>query len=91
MTEYIKKVAVPQVKEILTNYGPIAVLWWDTPDNPPLYDDQGNARTCSRRCSSCSPVLLQIIDSAAATWATTETPEQRIPGDGFTRGIGKRA
>jgi len=31
MDKYIEKVAVPQVKEILTNYGPIAVLWWDTP------------------------------------------------------------
>ncbi len=31
MDEYIDKIAVPQVREILTNYGPIAVLWWDTP------------------------------------------------------------
>jgi len=33
MDEYIKNVAVPQVRELLTNYGPIAVLWWDTPVN----------------------------------------------------------
>ena len=32
MDEYIDKVAVPQVREILTNYGDFpAVLWWDTP------------------------------------------------------------
>ena len=32
MDEYIDKVAVPQVKEILTQYGEFpAVLWWDTP------------------------------------------------------------
>lgn len=31
MQEYIDKVAVPQVKELLTNYGDVAVLWWDTP------------------------------------------------------------
>ena len=31
MTGYIRKVAVPQVREILTGYGPIAILWWDTP------------------------------------------------------------
>jgi len=35
MDDYIRNVAVPQVKEILSNYGPIAVLWWDTPNNPP--------------------------------------------------------
>lgn len=31
MGEYIDRVAVPQVKELLTNYGDVAVLWWDTP------------------------------------------------------------
>jgi len=31
MDEYIRTIAVPQVREILTNYGHIAVLWWDTP------------------------------------------------------------
>jgi alpha-L-fucosidase len=31
MAQYINEVAVPQVKELLTNYGDIAVLWWDTP------------------------------------------------------------
>src|SRR3954468_14198040 len=29
--DYIKKIAVPEVKEILSNYGDVAVLWWDTP------------------------------------------------------------
>jgi alpha-L-fucosidase len=33
MAQYIDAVAVPQVKELLTNYGDIAVLWWDTPTN----------------------------------------------------------
>ena len=31
MNEYIDKVAVPQVRELMTNYGDVAVLWWDTP------------------------------------------------------------
>lgn len=31
MDEYIDKVSVPQIKELLTNYGDVAVLWWDTP------------------------------------------------------------
>uniref|UniRef100_UPI00056BD6B1 alpha-L-fucosidase n=1 Tax=Pedobacter glucosidilyticus TaxID=1122941 RepID=UPI00056BD6B1 len=31
--QYIDEVAVPQVKELMTNYGDIAVLWWDTPTN----------------------------------------------------------
>jgi alpha-L-fucosidase len=31
MSDYIDRVSVPQVKELLTNYGDVAVLWWDTP------------------------------------------------------------
>src|ERR1700743_1284297 len=31
MSTYMDKVAVPQVRELLTNYGDVAVLWWDTP------------------------------------------------------------
>ncbi|GHV25803.1 alpha-L-fucosidase [Bacteroidia bacterium] len=31
MEEYMDKVSIPQVKELLTNYGDVAVLWWDTP------------------------------------------------------------
>lgn len=31
MGQYIDEVAVPQVKEILSNYGDVAILWWDTP------------------------------------------------------------
>lgn len=31
MDAYIDDVAVPQVRELLTNYGPVAVFWWDTP------------------------------------------------------------
>lgn len=33
MSEYIDKIAVPQVKELMTNYGEMAVIWWDTPTN----------------------------------------------------------
>lgn len=31
MDQYMRDVAIPQVRELLTNYGKVAVLWWDTP------------------------------------------------------------
>ncbi|MDR2148660.1 MAG: alpha-L-fucosidase [Tannerella sp.] len=31
MADYIDQVAVPQIRELLTNYGDIAIIWWDTP------------------------------------------------------------
>jgi len=33
MESYMNNVAIPQVKELLTNYGDVAVFWWDTPTN----------------------------------------------------------
>lgn len=29
--EYFYRVSLPQIKEILTNYGDISIIWWDTP------------------------------------------------------------
>lgn len=31
MSQYIDEIALPQVKELLSNYGDLAILWWDTP------------------------------------------------------------
>lgn len=29
--EYVSQKAVPEVKQLLTDYGPIGIFWWDTP------------------------------------------------------------
>ncbi len=29
--EYVREKAVPEAKQLLTEYGPIAIFWWDTP------------------------------------------------------------
>ena len=29
--EYVREKAVPEVKQLLTDYGPIGIFWWDTP------------------------------------------------------------
>ena len=31
--DYLNKVSLPQVRELLTHYGPVALLWFDTPIN----------------------------------------------------------
>jgi alpha-L-fucosidase len=78
MDKYISDVAVPQVKEILSNYGPVAVLWFDTP--------VGMTR---ERVGQFVPLLsLQpqiIVNNRLGTGFTgdTETPEQRIPPTGY--------
>ncbi|MCS7252953.1 MAG: alpha-L-fucosidase [Armatimonadota bacterium] len=31
--EYLRKIAIPQVRELFTNYGELDIIWWDTPVN----------------------------------------------------------
>lgn len=78
MMEYIKKIAIPQVKEILSNYGDIAILWWDTPcDMTPemtkMLDDIVRQY----------PQLITNNRLGAGTQGDLETPEQYIPASGF--------
>jgi alpha-L-fucosidase len=78
MDQYIDKIAVPQVKEILSNYGPIAVLWFDTPNN-----------MTKERAEKFLPLLkLQpgiIINNrlGGGYKGDSETPEQFIPPTGY--------
>ena len=77
MDEYIRKVAVPQVQELLTNYGPIAILWWDTA-----------CGMTKERADMLLPLLkLQpgiITNNRLGHYrGDTETPEQTIPARGF--------
>ncbi|MES2463370.1 MAG: alpha-L-fucosidase [Armatimonadota bacterium] len=75
---YLDQVAIPQMKEILSNYGPISVLWFDTP-----------ASMTPERAARLLPVLkLQpgiIVNNrlGGGFKGDTETPEQRIPATGY--------
>jgi alpha-L-fucosidase len=79
MDEYIDRIAVPQVKELLSDYGNIAVWWWDTPTG-----------MNSERAGKLLPLLKlqpQIVsnnrlDKNKRT-GDFETPEQRIPATGL--------
>lgn len=76
--EYLSKKAVPQMKELLSNYGPLAVLWFDTPTN-----------MTPQRAALFQPLLAmqpQIIMNnrlGGGVIGDTETPEQHIPPQGF--------
>lgn len=76
MGEYIDKVAVPQVKELLTNYGDVAVLWWDTPTN--MTDEY------ARKLQAVLALQPNIITNDRLKRPNFpgdyKTPEQKIPG-----------
>jgi alpha-L-fucosidase len=78
MDQYIDRIAMPQVREILTNYGEIAVLWWDTP--------MGMTTAQSKRFLPLLELQPNIIINnrldASRRLGDFETPEQRIPPTG---------
>jgi alpha-L-fucosidase len=75
MSQYIDEVAVPQVKELLTNYGDVAVLWWDTPtDMTDEYAEKINA------VLKLQPNIITNDRLKRPNYAGDyKTPEQRIP------------
>jgi alpha-L-fucosidase len=97
MDEYIDQVAVPQVNELLTNYGDAPViLWWDTPAAmneeraakliEPLKLKPGiihNNRLL--KVAPCGVVDMEALKSGKREpyAGDTETPEQHIPATGI--------
>lgn len=73
--QYIDNFAVPQVKELLTNYGDVAVLWWDTPTN--MTDD---AATKLQSLLALQPAIITNDRLKRPNFpGDHKTPEQRIP------------
>jgi alpha-L-fucosidase len=76
MDEYMEKVAIPQVKELMTNYGDVAVFWWDTPTN--MTDEY------ALKLQALLKLQPNIITNDRLKRPNfpgdTGTPEQKIPG-----------
>ncbi len=77
---YLKNVALPQVKELFTQYGRLAVIWWDTPvDMTPE-----RAAPFVRLIKKYQPWI--ISDNRLGGFAGDyDTPEQTIPSNGLGR------
>ena len=80
MTEYIKKVAAPQVREILTKYGPIAIIWWDTP-----YGMTRERADLLAPLLKLQPGIIANNRLGGGYMGDTETPENRVPATGYPR------
>lgn len=77
--EYIDRVAIPQIRELLTNYGPDvpAVLWWDTPAKM----TPERAARIDAVVQELAPGILQNDRLGGDRVGHFETPEQRIPAN----------
>lgn len=73
--EYIDSVAVPQVRELLSDYGPVAVLWWDTPVGM-----TNEAAFKLQKLLALQPDIITNDRLKSPDFpGDTRTPEQRIP------------
>lgn len=80
MDDYIDKVAVPQVKEILSNYGEFpACLWWDTP----IDMNHERAQKIYDVVEKFRPNIIMNNRLGGGFKGDTETPEQFIPAQGY--------
>jgi alpha-L-fucosidase len=78
MVKYIEEIAIPQVKEILANYGDVAVLWWDTPTNM--------TKEMTEKLAALTKPYPNLITNnrlGAGMGGDLETPEQFVPATGF--------
>jgi alpha-L-fucosidase len=74
-SQYIDDVAVPEVRELLTNYGDVAVLWWDTPAN--MTDE---AASKLQSLLALQPAIITNDRLKKPNFpGDHKTPEQRIP------------
>ncbi|MBK5263451.1 MAG: alpha-L-fucosidase [Peptostreptococcaceae bacterium] len=81
MDDYIDETAVPQVKELLKNYGSDvpAVLWWDTPANM----NTERAKKLYDVVEAIRPGIIMNNRLGGGYEGDTETPEQHIPAQGY--------
>jgi alpha-L-fucosidase len=75
--DYIDRTAIPQIRELLTSYGPgvPAVLWWDTP----AYMTPERAARIHAAVEELAPGILQNDRLGGDVPGHFDTPEQRIP------------
>ena len=75
MADYIDEVAVPQIRELLTNYGDVAVIWWDTPTR--MTDEF--AEKLNAELANYPQVITNDRLKRPNFPGDYKTPEQRIP------------
>jgi alpha-L-fucosidase len=81
MDDYIDQIAVPQLTELLTGYGPDtpAILWWDTPR---LITSERAAKINSV-VQKHRPGIIQNDRLGGGAHGDTKTPEQFVPPQGY--------
>ncbi|MDX2432579.1 MAG: alpha-L-fucosidase [Bacteroides sp.] len=75
--EYVREKAIPEVRQLLTEYGPIAIFWWDTPRemDKELVDSLYHMTRAHQPAIICNDRLGEDYPGDHKTF------ERRIPGE----------
>jgi alpha-L-fucosidase len=77
---YVDELVIPQLRELLTQYGDISVLWWDIPGGA---IDQARSERILNVVRELQPNIVMNNRLGGDFKGDTETPEQMIPVNGF--------
>jgi len=78
LAQYMQQKAIPQVRELLTNYGKVDIFWWDTP--------RGMTEAAAKELQALLALQPGIISNNRLyePWpGDFGTPEQRVPPIGL--------
>ena len=78
--KYVDDIVIPQVTEILKNYGDIAVVWWDIPGGA---INKERADKIHQLVTTLQPKIILNNRLGGGYQSDIETPEQHIPPTGF--------
>ncbi len=76
LEKYLNRKAIPQIRELLTNYGPVEVMWFDTPE---LVTKQQSGRLM-RLVAELQPGCL-VNDRVGNKLGDFKTVEQKLSGE----------
>jgi len=77
--KYVDGVVIPQLKELLTQYGDISVLWFDIPGWP--VDNKHRPERIYKAVMECRPDI--IMNDRLGCKGDTATPEGFVPAQGY--------
>ena len=75
-TKYYERKVKPQVRELLTDYGPIGIMWFDTPEKIGKAQSEELVRMIHELQPQC--IVNQRVGNKLGDYGT---PEQKIPGE----------
>ena len=78
--KYVDDLVIPQLRELLSNYGAISILWWDIPGG---VINEARARRILQTVKELQPDIVMNNRLGGGFQGDTETPEQTIPANGF--------